>query len=98
MVSARGPAVEDRLRGNFVRGELGLKVGATLIERGDHDKNDGRSKHQPSEKSKVLIGAELVRWACAEDPFINQTDEEFTRGHAKKPQRHDRAFHRVRRL
>ena len=71
--------MKNRLRGDFVQGGLlCLKVRAALVEAGDHNEDDSGSKHQPGEEGKVLIVAELMRGACAQDPFIDEADEEFT--------------------
>src|SRR6266536_779208 len=95
--SARRAAVKNRLRRDLIQsGLLCLKVGAALIETGNDDEDDSGSKHQPSEEGKVLIVADFMRGACAQNPFIDQADEEFTRGDSEKPQRHHRTLHRVR--
>src|SRR6266487_1334608 len=95
--SARRAAVKNRLRRDLIQsGLLCLKVGAAFIETGNDDEDDSGSKHQPGEEGKVLIVADFMRGACAQNPFIDQADEEFTRGDGEKPQRHHGTLHRVR--
>jgi len=94
--STRRAAVKNRLCGDFVQGKLRLQVSATLIETRHNDEDDSSSKHQPGEKREVLVIREPV--AAGQDPFVNQTDKQFAGSNSQQPQRHDRAFHRVRRL
>ncbi len=71
--------MKNRLRRDFIQsGLLCLKVGAALVETGDDNEDDSGSKHQPGEEGKVLIVADLMRGACAQNPFIDKADEEFT--------------------
>ena len=89
--------MKNRLGRNFIEsGLLCLKVSAPLIETGDDNEDDSRSKHQPGEEGKVLIVADLMSGACAQNPFIDEADEEFTRSDSEKPQRHHRTLHRIR--
>src|SRR5215831_21342346 len=89
--------MEDRLRGDLIRRKLGLQMRAVVVKAGDDSENDRGSEHQPSEKRKVFVGTKLVP-GSTQDPFIDQGDEKFARGDREKPQGHDRALHRIRRL
>jgi len=78
-ISTRRAAVKNWLSGDLIRRELGLQMRAVFVKAGDDGENDRGSEHQPSEKGKVLVGANLMP-ACTQDPFIDQGDEKFARG------------------
>lgn len=85
--SARCTAVKNWLRGDLIRGKLGLQMRAVFVKAGDDGKNDRGSEHQPGKKGKVLVGAKLVA-AGTQDPFVDQGDEKFAGGDREKPQGH----------
>jgi len=71
--------MKNRLRRDFIeRGLLCLQVSAALVKAGDDNKDNSRREHQPGEEGKVLIVVDLMRAACAQDPFIDEANEEFT--------------------
>src|SRR6202011_3900508 len=82
----------------FVRREVRLQVSPTFVKAGNNNEYDGGSQHQPGKKCEVLVVADFVCFTSAQNPFVNQTNEEFTGCDSEKPQRHHRALHRVRRL
>src|SRR5437764_6861557 len=73
---ARGAAVQNRFGGDFVRRKLRLQISPPFVETSHDNEDDGGAKHQPGEEHKVLICAELM--PCAQNPFIDQTDEKLT--------------------
>ena len=76
--SARCAAVENWLRRDLIGRELGLQMRAVFVKAGHDGENHRGSEHQPGEKGKVLVGANLVP-ACTQDPFIDQGHEKFAR-------------------
>ena len=69
---------------------------AVLVKAGDDGENDRGSDHQPTEECEIRIRAKFV--AEGQNQIVHTSHKEFARGDREKPQGHDGALHRIRRL
>src|SRR2546423_7668083 len=95
----RRAARYDRFDGNFFERQLlGLKVRPAAIEHGDCHENSARHQHQDGKEKKVLLVVHLHTAIGVTDEVVHTRGKKVAHRDGEEPQRHDRAFHFIRRL